>query len=415
MYKIAGYYTIYIGNPIMKHSIKKIFKNLSLFLLLAALFAAFAVLAAVEHSNSYEKIDNLNNQKRVINSLLSLPKGDLDLALIQFNGKSTQLLHDIDKLRNQYEYSFVERFILSNSKEYLSDLDELSALTKEFNDRASDYYTKKNNGDKQKEEALQKSFISLYDQINHIIFRAVSYNQRKFYIHKNTTYLAFITIFFIAIWYRKRLSSIYKDIEYLYDVDKKGYDIFSQEAGAIAVRMRRKPDVSENPAMVDPVTGINNLKGLMSAYAEKKNVKEKNYTSVTIFEIDNFSKTNRVYSQELTQNILKKVAFAISLHKQSADVVARTDYNQFTVVLSRESKEQSYKDTDIIRQSVAELKLTSPELGPIVIKMSGGFIIKPNHISLEEAIKQAKSVLDYAKETGGDKISQIKDLAQSEL
>ncbi len=415
MYKIAGHYTIYIGNPIMKHSIKKIFHNLSLFLLLAAVFAAFGVLAAVEHSNSYEKIDNLNNQKRIISSLLSLPKGDLDLALIQFNGKSTQLLHDIDKLRNQYEFSFVERFILSNSKEYLSDLDRLSYLTKEFNDRASDFYTKKNNGDREKEEALQKSFLSLYDQINNIIFRAVSYNQKKFYIHKNITYIAFILILFIALWYRKRLLSIYKDIEYLYNVDKKGYEIFSQEAGAIAVRMRRKPDVSENPAMVDPVTGINNLKGLMSAYAEKKNIKEKNYTSVTIFEIDNFSKTNRVYSQELTQNILKKVAFAISLHKQSADVIARTDYNQFTVILSRESKELSYKDADIIRQSVEELKLTSPELGPIVVKMSGGFVIKPNHVSLDEAIKQAKKVLDYAKETGGDKISQIKDLAHSEL
>lgn len=415
MYKIAGHYTIYIGNPTMKHSIKKIFQNLSLFLLLATVFAAFGVLAAVEHSNSYEKIDNLNNQKRIISSLLSLPKGDLDLALIQFNGKSTQLLHDIDKLRNQYEFSFVERFILSNSKEYLLDLDKLSSLTKEFNERASDFYTKKNNGDKEKEEALHKSFLSLYDQINNIIFRAVSYNQQKFNIHKNITYLAFILILSIALWYRKRLASIYKDIEYLYNVDKKGYEIFSQEAGAIAVRMRRKPDVSENPAMVDPVTGINNLKGLMSSYAEKKNIKEKNYTSVTIFEIDNFSKTNRVYSQEMTQNILKKVAFAISLHKQSADVIARTDYNQFTVVLSRESKEQSFKDADIIRQSVAELKLTSPELGPIVVKMSGGFIIKPNHISLEEGIAQAKKVLEYAKETGGDKISQIKDLAHSEL
>ncbi|MBE0514172.1 diguanylate cyclase [Sulfurimonas sp.] len=399
----------------MKHSIKKIFNNLSLFLLLATVFAAFGVLAAVEHSNSYEKIDNLNNQKRIISSLLSLPKGDLDLALIQFNGKSTQLLHDIDKLRNQYEFSFVERFVLSNSKEYLSDLDELSSLTREFNKRASDFYTKKNNGDKEKEEALQKSFASLYDQINHIVFRAISYNQKKFNIHKNITFMAFALIFFMAFWYRKRLAAIYKDIEYLYDVDKKGYEIFSQEAGAISVRIRRKPDISENPAMVDPVTGINNLKGLMSAYAEKKNIKEKNYTSVTVFEIDNFSKTNRVYSQELTQNILKKVAFTASLHKQSADVIARTDYNQFTVVLSRESKELSYKDADIIRQSVSELKLTSPELGPIKIKLSGGFVIKPNHVSLEEAIKQAKKVLDYAKETGGDKISQIKDLAHSEL
>ncbi|MCK9453630.1 MAG: diguanylate cyclase [Sulfurimonas sp.] len=399
----------------MKHSIKKIFQNLSFFLLLAVVFAAIGVLVTVEHSNSYAKIESLNNQKRIISSLTSMPKENLDLSLIQFNGKSAQLLNDIDKLRNQYDYSLVEKYVLLNSQEYLADLDKLSLLTKEFNKKAIELYTNKSSNIKEKEEELKKSFDSLFEQINSMIFKNISYNQAKFDIHKNVTYLAFVLIFLVALWYRRRLNAIYKDIEYLYNVDTKGYEPFSQEAGAISMRIRRKPDVSENPKMIDPVTGINNIKGMISSYAEKKNLKEKNFTSVTVIEIDNFSKTNRVYSQELTQTILKKVAFTISLHKQAADVVARTDYNQFTIILSRENKEQSFRDVDIIRQSISELKLASPELGAIKIKLSGGFVIKPNHVLLEESIKQAQKILDYAKESGGDRICQVKDLAHSEL
>jgi GGDEF domain-containing protein len=383
--------------------------------MLVVILALLGVLAMIEHLNSYSKIESLSNQKQIIHSLLTSPDENLELALIQLKGKSTQLLNNIDKLRNQYKYSYIERGMLLNSKEYLADLDKLSSLTEEFSAVALEYYTIENSTNQEKKDLFQKAFESLLEQIDAIIIKTISYNQEKLKIYKNITYLIFIIVLFAALWFKKRLGAIYKDIEFLHNVDAKEYEVFSQEAGAISIRMKKKPDISENPAMIDPLTGICNIKGMISSYANKKNLKEKNYTSVTVFEIDNFSKTNRVYSQELAQTILKKVAFTISLHEQSADVIARTDYNQFSVILSRQSKEQSFKDIDMIRQSISELKLSTPELGSIVIKLSGGFVIKPNHISLEEAIKQAKKILEHAKETGGGKISQVRDLAHSEL
>lgn len=80
----------------MKQSIKKIFSNLSMFLILATLFAGFGVLISLDHAGAYEKVDNLNNQKKIISTLTELDKSDLELALIQFNGKSTQLLNQIE-------------------------------------------------------------------------------------------------------------------------------------------------------------------------------------------------------------------------------------------------------------------------------------------------------------------------------
>jgi diguanylate cyclase (GGDEF)-like protein len=210
---------------------------------------------------------------------------------------------------------------------------------------------------------------------------------------------------------------IYKDIEFLYQIDKlhNGHDIFSIEADAISLRMNRKSVSTDNPSMLDPVTGINNHKGMINSYSQKKGLKDSNFTSVTVLEIDNFSKTKRAFSQELTQAILKKVAYTISLHEQPVDVIARTDYNQFTLILSRSSKEQSFKDVELIRQSIAELRFNVPDKGSSSITVSGGYIIKPNHTNLDEAIKQAKEILLYAKNIGTNKILQTRDMAEREM
>ena len=208
---------------------------------------------------------------------------------------------------------------------------------------------------------------------------------------------------------------IYKDILYLYAVDKnkKDHEIFSEEADAISLKMKRKTLPSENPAMIDPLTEISNVKGMLSAYAEKKNMKEKNLTSVTVFEIDNFSKTNRPFPQDFTQTVLKKVAFTMTLNQQSTDVVARTDYNQFTVILSRASKEQLLRDTEAIRETVSEIKFVSRDRKKVIITLSGGFTIKPSGSSLEDAIKKAKENLEYAQKLGGNRIAQSKEVIEN--
>jgi len=396
----------------MKQSIKKIFNTLSMFLILATTFSAFGVLSTIEHSSDYEKIDNLNNQKSIISTLTKLDKSDLELALIQFNGKSTQLLNEIDKLRIIYELNFTEQYLLSNKKEYLNDLDKLTTLTNEFNLNARKYYIKDKKNEKLKNEKLQESFKQLYKQIDKIIFRSIDYDKEKFNIYKNIIYISFIVILIFTLIYRRKLNNIYQDLYYLYNLDKKDYTIYSEEADAISLRMNRKAVLSENPSMLDPVTGINNHKGMINSYAQKKGMKESNFTAITILEIDNFSKSNRAYSQEFTQNILKKVAFTISLHEQSADVIARVDYNQFALILSRASKEIALKDIEMIQQSISEIKFKSQSTGVVKVTVSGGYVIKPNNKTLEESLREAKKVLGHAKANGGNKISQLRDIQE---
>jgi len=401
----------------MKHSIKKIFSNLSALLIFSTLLAFVAFALIMEQTFSFYKVQNLQEQKQIIASLKDLEKKDVDLAIIQFNGKSTQLYHEIDKLQTLFDYDFTADVMFGHKESYLQDLDTLRALTKRFNDIAVDYYTSDDLNASQKFENLKQAFYDINSFIDKLIIQDGMFIQEKSNFLRSIIVAFFVVLLFTTLWYRKRLQAIYADLMHLYSVEnnKKDYVIFSEEADAVALRMKRKPTVTDNPAMLDPLTEINNAKGMMASYAEKKGMKDSNFTSVTVVEIDNFSKSNRAYSQEISQAILKKVAFTISLYEQPTDVVARTDYNQFTIILSRASKEQSFKDIDVIRQSISELKFKVPDQGQVQITVSGGFIIKPNNVNLEDAIKQAKEIMYFAQKHGKNKIAQKRDMAEHEL
>ena len=401
----------------MKHSIKKIFQNLNTFMLFIVFIAFLLMTLTLEKQLSFEKIDNLFNQKQIISSLTKLKKDKIDLALIQFNGKTAQLQSEIDKLHAIYKYSLTEQYILRNSSEYKNQLATLSQLTNEFAQNANEYYDEDDTKEQEilDREKLKKSFYALNHHIDKLIFENIAYDKTRFNIFKNLSILFFIIVLFASLWYRKRINSIYKDFLYLQSVDKQQapYQIYTQEADAIGLRMKRKVVVSDDPKLTDQITGINNQRGLVSAYGNKKGMKDSNFTSVSIIEIDNFSKSHRPFAQDLTQAILKKTAFTISLHEQATDVIARTNYNQFTIILSRSSKEQLFKDMDIIRQSISELKFNTPTGETITV--TGGFVIKPNNTNLDEALKQANDILHKGKTMGPNKILQTRDIAENNI
>lgn len=378
------------------------------------LFASFLTLVlTLEHQLSVQKVDNLNNQKSVILSLTQLKKEDVELGLILFNGKTAQLQRDVQKLQNLYKYNITGKYILENESEYNKDLTKLSELTSVFNKNVHTYIeTEEKKELPSIKTELEESLYQVNAFIDSIIVKDMRYNEAVFMFFEKAIIFTFAIILLGTFWYRKRINDIYADIKFLSSTEKNyaEFQIFSIEADAIAQRMKRKVVTTDNPAFIDQITGINNSKGLINAYGDKKGMKEENFTSVTVIEVDNFSKSNRAYDQELTQAILKKIAFTISLHEQPTDVIARTNYNQFTIVLSRASKEQAYKDVDIIRQSISELKFKTPKGENITV--CGGHVVKSGHTSLDEAMKGAKDILNYTKSATRNKIYQTKDIAE---
>jgi len=202
----------------MKVSIKNIFNNIILFMLFI-LFASFiSVLLTFEQGNSYKKVDILNNQKSIISTLHKIDKKDLELALIQFNGKSTQLHYQIERLKNLYQYDITGNYILNNSESYLTQLNKLNELVNTYNTHAYQYYK----STKETEEALYKSFDNSFKNLNElissIIFQNIIYDNEKFKFLQILAIFAFVFISSFTFWYYKRLNKVYDDIAFLFNL-----------------------------------------------------------------------------------------------------------------------------------------------------------------------------------------------------
>ncbi len=405
----------------MKHSIKKIFNNLNVYLLFILLTSLFSVLLTMEHTLSINKMDNLSNQKIILTQLTKLQIKDIDRALLQFNAQSNHLLNETRKLSNIYKYNYTQQFLLVNETEYRSDIAKLTRLTKEFNKKAYDYYIKQTEelSDLEKEElnksSLKKPLHALRTHINSMIFKEISYNKTIFSIIEKFIFLSFFIILLLTFLYRQKLNRIYKDIRLLYSMGKnhKPADIFSEEIDAISLRINKKPTPNDNPSMIDKVTSIKNYKGLINSYADKtkgKKNKKDIVTTVTIFEIDNLAKNDKTYNKQAAQAILKKVAYAISLHETPVDIISRSAYNQFTLIFFRDTKELAYKNIETIKEVISEMQINIPGKGLTKITLSGGFMVKPPNMTLQESLNIAKKTLKHAKEGDGNKLSKEKDI-----
>jgi diguanylate cyclase (GGDEF)-like protein len=395
----------------MKHSIKKIFDNLSLMWIIITFVAAISTLIMLEQNISYNKINNLKNQKNVLSALISLNKNDIELAILKYDGDNAKLLNNTNNLRNSYNYDYMGQYILGNKDEYLSDLNKLTTLTTLFNEKANKYYTKEKQDEKRKLQELNGAFDDLNKHIDSMIFKNISYEEVKFNILRKISILEFILILLTTLWYRTRLNTIYKDFLSLFAINsrKDEYKIFSKEVDAISIKMNKKADLSENTLLMDSQTELYNLKGMYSAYSDKSSLKDENIKTLSMLQIDNFSKLDEIFSQETIHSIIKKIAFKISLHQQSADVIARTDFNQFTIIFSRKSREESFKEIDNIRKSISEITFKTKNGNETNITLSGVFSTKADGVSLEESMQNLKKVLQNCEE---NKISQSSKLAR---
>lgn len=400
----------------MKHSIKNIFHNLSYSLIVTLSILIFSFIFVVEQYHSYAKIDILKSQKEIITQLQTQQQSSNKIDIIQFNAKIAQLVSQNKILYEYQDKNYLTKYIY-NDKNYATQLDKIHKDLKQFNKNSRTYFDTKEDDEMflATKEKIKSTAYSISNEIDKVIMNTISYDKKRFDISSIMILISIILYFIITIWYKNRLTLIYKDIKSLFAVnsDIKSLNIFSQEIDAISMRMKRKVDTSDNPAFIDQITQINNNKGMLNAYTFKKGLNETHSICIAVIEIDNFSKSKRSFSQEFTQTILKKVAYTISLYEQATDIIARTDYNQFTLILSRSSTEQLFKDVDVIRQSISEIKLSAPDKTTVNVTVTGGFVTKPKNAPLEEAIKNAKELLNAARHVGINRIFRIKDLPKS--
>jgi diguanylate cyclase (GGDEF)-like protein len=393
----------------MKFSIDGVFKNIKFYFVIMTALLALISFIELSRQASFDKIQQLEEQKVLVNKIYQLGRNDLDYSLINTQGIGAQLKTNLSFLTSMTTNDFFGNILGLNDK-YKNKIEKLSLLEDAYISNANNYYQKKDENIAQKFDELTVSKTSLLNQLNEMIVSDINEDYKKFSI---TQWIIYATLFLMlagAWFYSKKLTVIYEDIRSLFAIgsERSPEAIQTQEVNTIKMRMIRKPSLSQAPSMIDPVTDIKNYKGMMQAYSEKKGIKENNYTAVCVFEIDNFKELEKNLSKEYTQSVLKKISFILSLYEQPTDVIARIEYDQFAVILSRETKIKAFDDCEAMRKSIDETVFNNPKGGTVAFTLSGGLVIKANNKSLEDAIKEAKEILQTAKANGKNRIAQIR-------
>jgi diguanylate cyclase (GGDEF)-like protein len=394
-----------------KPSIKETFDSWNKFSLTLLLLLAVLLLAALDRNNSFTKSAILLHQKHLVSTIASLGRENLESSQVQYHSQSNRLLVEHNKLVALQKFDYLGQYLLKYNSAYLEELKKLGTELNAFNREAKAWYQADTKNLKERNRAMQNARHAILVHIDAIVQKNIGYDKAKFDLEQWAVYAAALVAFLMFFHFSRRFRLIFKDIHSLYGVETKGqeHEIVTEEIGLVAKRMNRKPSTSDNPAMIDPITGINNYKGLLFAFSEAK-IKEGTAVAVCVFEVDGFKELDRQYPKSFTQAVLKKIGFMMSLYEQHTDILARTDYSQFAMVFARNTHELALRDCEQVRRAVEEAVFKIPEGQNIHLTISGGFVQKSSAVSLEETIGMAKDVLSKGSAIEPNTIKQPKDV-----
>jgi len=400
----------------MRWSIKKIFDNLSKTLLLLSITLGFLAAITFTLNSSIEKTELLLDQKALISEAYNLGREDIQLSNIQLRGIINSLKFDIIKLNEAFTFDILGNYVYGHGNQYLNDLEQLSIKQLLYIEAADSYYDQSLEDLEERLDNYDFAQAEYEAKLFQLEERHLIYEAEKFQALQLIIYFAFLVSLLATLWFTRRLSYVYKDIKTLYSVDleSKGRMFQTEEAEMITKRMSRKPTATENPAFIDPVTEVNNYKGLLHGFANRKGNSGAALV-VCVFSLDHFRDIEKKYKKDLSNQILKKIAFTFSLYEQHTDVMGRIDYDQFVLVLNRATKDAALNDCEQIRKTIEETKFKAPKGEVIKITVSGGFVVKTPNKPLDQTIAHAKEILHAAIVQGGNRIAQLRDRAEKGL
>ena len=400
----------------MRWSIKQIFDNLAKTLLLLSIILGLLCVFAFTLNSSSKKVDLILHQKALIKEAYDMGRDDIQLSNIQLKGIINTLKYDIDDMKDVFDFDILGNYFFGHSKEYTKDLEQLNIKQLLYIEAVDAFYDqslvdldKRLKEYEFAQEEYEDKLIDLQDK--HLTYESDKLGFIQFII-----YLSFVVSLLATLWFTRRLAFVYSDIKTLFsiDLDSKNRVYLTEEAEMITKRMSRKPTSSTNPAHIDPVTEINNYKGLVHDFANRTGYSGASMV-VCVFSIDNLKGIEQKYQKEFVNQILKKIAFVITLNKQHTDVLGRIDYDQFALILNRATKDIALNDCEQIRKNIEDTKFKTPTGGSINVTVSGGFVIKTANKQLDQTILQAKEVLTAAVEKGGNKVAQLRDHAEKHI
>jgi two-component system, cell cycle response regulator len=171
--------------------------------------------------------------------------------------------------------------------------------------------------------------------------------------------------------------------------------------GALAARNVRLRIEIERLASIDGLTGLANRRVFETVLAREVARAHRNFVelSLVIFDVDRFKAVNDTLGHQAGDEVLRRVARALSGVAREADLVARQGGEEFAVILPCCSNGQAIAVAERMRAAVA----ADPEIGATI---SGGVATLPaDAIEGDQLVAAADEALYDAKRAGRNRIS----------
>lgn len=393
-------------------SIRKVFKNLKIALLILGVGVAYLTLQIFHISAYSERLSALKNQHLLIDKVIHTDISDPKMGTIIINGAVAEITLAV-KLSG--ENAMLDSLIISQ-EEHLNLLNALEISSEIFRNHAQNWAKSL---DTPAQSAAHTKMISTSTSYLADIDRMMDYQIHLINDSISTAKWIAVLLFFVGfgvfLRYRYRLDQIYHDIDKACGVDTDGTQrkVITQEIDFIIKRLlRRCAQPSVSPNLLHPISSMNNQKGLITAFNAKKSSRGSNNIFVALFEIDQYTSLVNTLSKEDMTNLFKKLGDMIAMYEQPLDVLAHMDDDRIIFVMSRNNKQMALEDCEKIIHTV-EASGFSTAKGVIKITLSAGFLLKIPVKSVEEAAEDALKLIQKAKENGGNRIAQLRDRADS--
>lgn len=395
----------------MKLSIRQIFFNLKMALVVLAIGILVLSVQLMNITQYSDHLSTLKNQHFLIKKIISTNLDDLSMAAITLNG-------DISELALFTKLSTKKAFLdfIFTSKEEQNSLDGALITASTTFQEAALFWLESMPTSREAMHQRMLSSRNLYlIEIDKMMDYQIQRINESIAIAKITVLFLLFLIISTFFVYRWRLNQIYRDINQACSLDIEGakLEATTDEINFIVKRLaRRMPTANTNPFLLHPLSGINSEKGMLSSYSAKGSQKKSNTLFLVVFEIDQYTSLSNLLSKEEMGGIFKKLGEIIAMYEQPLDIIAHLDDDRFAFLMARKNKDTALSETEKIVSSVRDSIFATTQ-GATKITLSAGFILKIPAKSLDDSLLDAKKVAEKAKNSGGNRVAQLRDQVDS--
>ncbi len=398
-----------MGFAMKKQSINRIFGQILVAAtLLSVMLGLVSVMMLAEHKSARE-ISLLRQMKQEASRSRTINPHDVTLAKIAFSRVRAQLILNKEQFDGSSAAFDPMSLVFPQTRDSRS-AEMLQHKLEDFFVHAEQFFEL--GREKQNAESLETAYSHLMEHLHAMSDHAVAQEHEVAKMRQAIIFTLFVLSLLLLLFIRQRQRLISVDLQSLYGIKTSGYQFRMAEVEAIAARIKQANIEKEHQNLIDPLAQIKNYKGVIHAFSTSKTINRNNALCICIFEIDHYTELEKLYSQSFVEGLFRKIASMLSLHEAHHEIVGVMEASKFIFILARNSKQEALKECEAFKDSVAIAHFKTPEGVPIKITLSGGFVQKMSHKSIDTVVLYAIEILKKVQETGINRIAQLKENAE---